>query len=46
MTGAEGAAKIQRPEGPTVSFGPLYILHPWSEALEELSLEDVHAKLP
>ena len=46
MTGAEGAAKIQRPDVPTVSFGPLYILHPWSEALEELSLEDVHAKLP
>ena len=34
------------PSSPILHHGLLSILHPWSQALEDLQLEDVAAELP
>ena len=41
----EGAATIPRPDNPMIAHALLSVLHPWSQRLEELKLEDVTASL-
>jgi hypothetical protein len=38
---AEGAAKVKKPDNPIISHGMLSVLHPWSQRLEDMRLEDV-----
>ena len=42
---AEGAASIPRPDTPLIHHGLLSVLHPWSQRLEELDLDEVTAAL-
>jgi len=42
---ASGAACLERPTSVTVTHGLLSVLHPWSQRLEDLRLEDVTAAL-
>ena len=42
---APGAATLAPPTSPFVHHGLLSVLHPWSQRLEDLKLDDVNAAL-
>jgi len=42
---ASGAASLERPSSVIVTHGLLSVLHPWSQRLEDLRLEDVTSAL-